>query len=53
MDRLTQQLEADIMPNVNVFKGLINEIPEKYLLSHLKKNIIKNKENDANRIINA
>ena len=38
---------------MNTFKGMINDIPDKYLFKALKRNIIKNKECNANRIINA
>ena len=50
---MTKQLETEITPQLNIFKGMIKDIPDKYLFKALKKNIIKNKECNANRIINA
>ena len=51
--RMTESLEEELEPNLKCFEAMVTGIPEKYMVRNHKVQIIKNKENDANRIISA
>ena len=50
---MTKKLETDLSTKVKQFSHMIKMIPDKYLYNNLKNNIIKNKQNDVDRVIKA
>jgi len=50
---MTTEFKEELRPNILSFRGMVNNIPEKYLFRVYKNQIIENKVICSNRIVEA